>query len=233
MIDEQVRERVLNAADRLYYGRGIQSVGMDELRRASGVSLKGLYGVFPSKAAIVLEVLDRRHALWNTGVTNRVARADTPRAKLLAVYDYLSDWFSDDTFRGCGFINAFAELGSISPQVAERARKHKVGFQSFVARLVADDAVDPARGVPLHSQVSAVLRSRITDGSLPAGSLLPTEAELTERFGISRSVVRQALLALTGEGLVLRGRGRGSVVAPRVAASGSAHVLVEPRLVIR
>ena len=143
MIDEQVRERVLNAADRLYYGRGIQSVGMDELRRASGVSLKGLYGVFPSKAAIVLEVLDRRHALWNTGVTDRVARAENPRAKLLAIYDYLSDWFSDDTFRGCGFINAFAELGSISPEVAERARQHKAGFQSFVARLVADAGADP------------------------------------------------------------------------------------------
>ena len=143
MIDEEVRERVLNAADRLYYGRGIQSVGMDELRRASGVSLKCLYGVFPSKAAIVLEVLDRRHALWNTGVTGRVARAETPRAKLLAIYDYLSDWFSDDTFRGCGFINAFAELGSISPEVAERAREHKAGFQSFVARLVSDAGADP------------------------------------------------------------------------------------------
>ena len=143
MIDEQVRERVLKAADRLYYGRGIQSVGMDELRRASGVSLKGLYGVFPSKAAIVLEVLDRRHALWNTGVSDRVARAENPRAKLLAIYDYLSDWFSDDTFRGCGFINAFAELGSISPEIAERARQHKAGFQSFVARLVADAGADP------------------------------------------------------------------------------------------
>ena len=143
MIDGEVRERVLNAADRLYYGRGIQSVGMDELRRASGVSLKGLYGVFPSKAAIVLEVLDRRHALWNTGVSDRVARAENPRAKLLAIYDYLSDWFSDDTFRGCGFINAFAELGSISPEIAERARQHKAGFQSFVARLVADAGADP------------------------------------------------------------------------------------------
>ncbi len=143
MIDEQVRERVLKAADRLYYGRGIQSVGMDELRRASGVSLKGLYGVFPSKAAIVLEVLDRRHALWNTGVTDRVARVETPRAKLLAIYDYLSDWFSDDTFRGCGFINAFAELGSISPEIAERARQHKAGFQSFVSRLVAGAGADP------------------------------------------------------------------------------------------
>jgi len=107
------------------------------------VSLKGLYGGFPSKAAIVLEVLDRRHALWNTGVTERVARAETPRAKLLAIYDYLSDWFSDDTFRGCGFINAFAELGSISPEVAERAREHKAGFQSFVAGLVADAGADP------------------------------------------------------------------------------------------
>ena len=144
MIDERVRERVLDAADRLYYGRGIQSVGMDELRRASGVSLKGLYGVFPSKAAIVLEVLDRRHALWTHGVTERVARETAPREKLLAIYDFLADWFLDDTFRGCGFINAFAELGSISPAVAQRAREHKAGFQEYVARLVATAGADPA-----------------------------------------------------------------------------------------
>ena len=60
-----------------------------------------------------------------------------------------------------------------------------------------------------------MLRASITDGRLPAGSRLPTEAELQEKFGISRSVVRQALLTLTAEGLILRGRGRGSVVAPR------------------
>lgn len=88
---------------------------------------------------------------------------------------------------------------------------------------LADDAVDPGRKVPLHAQLSAVLRSRITDGSLPAGSILPTEAELTKKFGISRSVVRQALLALTGDGLVRRGRGRGSVVAPL----GEHHRLVQ------
>ncbi|HEV7956284.1 MAG: GntR family transcriptional regulator [Microbacteriaceae bacterium] len=88
---------------------------------------------------------------------------------------------------------------------------------------LADDVVDPSSRTPLHSQLGAVLRSRITDGSLPAGSQLPTEAELQEKFGISRSVVRQALLALTAEGLVQRGRGRGSVVAPR----GEHHRLVQ------
>lgn len=77
------------------------------------------------------------------------------------------------------------------------------------------DAVSPSRPGPLHAQLSALLRSRIADGELPAGADLPTEAELQTRFGVSRSVVRQALSTLTAEGLIRRGRGRGSVVAPR------------------
>ncbi|MCH1881370.1 GntR family transcriptional regulator [Agrococcus sp. ARC_14] len=79
---------------------------------------------------------------------------------------------------------------------------------------VADGAVDPSSGSPLHAQLSELLRSGIANGSLPPGSQLPTEATLQEKFGISRSVVRQAMAALAADGLVLRGRGRGSVVAP-------------------
>lgn len=84
-------------------------------------------------------------------------------------------------------------------------------------------AVSPSHPGPLHAQLTAVLRSRIVDGAWPPGSQLPTEAELQERYGISRSVVRQALLSLTGDGLVQRGRGRGSIVAPR----GELHRLVQ------
>ena len=76
-------------------------------------------------------------------------------------------------------------------------------------------AVNAANGSPLHSQVGAIIRSHIVNGELPPGSQLPTEAELQERFSVSRSVVRQALAALSAEGLVQRGRGRGSVVSPR------------------
>ena len=85
------------------------------------------------------------------------------------------------------------------------------------------DAVAPTRPGPLHAQLSTLLRSRVADGSLPAGTDLPTEAELQARFGVSRSVVRQALSTLTAEGLVRRGRGKGSVVAPR----GEHHRLVQ------
>ena len=68
MNEQETRARVVEAADRLYYARGIQAVGMDELRTAAGVSLKALYALFPSKSDIVLAVLRRRHQLWSDGV---------------------------------------------------------------------------------------------------------------------------------------------------------------------
>ena len=75
--------------------------------------------------------------------------------------------------------------------------------------------VDPSSSLPLHHQLSAHLRAQIVNHSLPPGTLLPSEAQLQERYGVSRSVVRQSLGALTAEGLIDRGRGRGSIVAPR------------------
>lgn len=79
---------------------------------------------------------------------------------------------------------------------------------------VATDAVSVSNDLPLHRQLTSLLHDSIVEGSLPPGSHLPTEAELQEKFGVSRSVVRQALAALTAQGLIQRGRGRGSVVAP-------------------
>lgn len=69
--------------------------------------------------------------------------------------------------------------------------------------------------VPLHLQLRSHLRAQIVNHSLPPGTVLPSEAQLQEQHGVSRSVVRQALGALAAEGLIERGRGRGSTVAPR------------------
>lgn len=74
--------------------------------------------------------------------------------------------------------------------------------------------LDRAGDVPLHAQLAALLRGGIRDGLTPAGTPLPSEAALCERYGVARSVVRQALAALAAEGLVRRDAGRPAVVAP-------------------
>ncbi|PZF94344.1 TetR/AcrR family transcriptional regulator [Micromonospora deserti] len=136
--DEAIREKVLAVADRLYYSRGIQAVGMDALRAEAGVSLKRLYQLFPSKESLVEEVLHRRRQIWNQLVEAAVATGETPRARLLAVYDMLARWFDEDDFRGCVFINTFGELGASTPRIADLVREHKAQFQARLAELIAE-----------------------------------------------------------------------------------------------
>lgn len=143
------RDRIVAAADRLFYGRGIQAVGMDAVRTEAGVPLKRVYSAFPSKDALVLEVLRHRTRIWDGGIAAAAAEATSPRGKLLAVYDFLDEWFRTSDFRGCGFINAFGELGAVSPAVAEVAREQKGSFQRYVADLVDQLGAPPALAVQL------------------------------------------------------------------------------------
>ena len=139
MTDDEAREKILSAAADLYYRKGYAAVGMDELRTAAGVSLRRLYGEFPSKSDIVKGVLARAHDEWEQGLTSRVdAAGPESRDKLTAVFAYLQGWFCADDFRGCAFINAFGELGGTDPEVADLVREHKQSFQRYMAGLVAD-----------------------------------------------------------------------------------------------
>lgn len=72
--------------------------------------------------------------------------------------------------------------------------------------------LDRASPVPLYFQVEQALATQIRRGAIPAGSRLPTEPELSEYFGVSRSVIRQAIRRLIATGIVGSRRGIGSFV---------------------
>lgn len=130
-------ERVLDAAERLFYQRGVQSVGMDDVRAASGVSLKRLYGLFPAKERLVEAYLERRDVRWRQRLAEHVERHEDPERRLVALFDWLGQWFAEPDFNGCAWINSYGELGAISEPVARQVRLHKEAVKDYVARLVA------------------------------------------------------------------------------------------------
>lgn len=138
--DERVL--LLDAAERLFYGRGVQAVGIDDIRAEAGVSLKRLYQLFPSKDRLVVAFLERRDGLWRGRLADFVdARARggvAPPDRILAVFDWLGEWFAEPGFRGCAWINSSGELGGVSDAVAGLARAHKAAFRRYLAGLVAD-----------------------------------------------------------------------------------------------
>ena len=128
--------QILTAAGELFYRRGVQSVGMDEVRAASGVSLKRLYQCFPSKEALVVAYLERRDERWMNSLTSYVAERG---GSVEAVFEWLAKWFGEDDFRGCGFVNAYGELGATSEAVRDVVRRHKQRLRDHLRGLVAGD----------------------------------------------------------------------------------------------
>lgn len=66
--------------------------------------------------------------------------------------------------------------------------------------------------LPLYYQLATRLRGRILDGEWPAGTKLPTEADLARSFGVSRLTIRKAKARLALEGLIRSVQGSGCFV---------------------
>lgn len=72
--------------------------------------------------------------------------------------------------------------------------------------------IDQASFEPVYRQLARILREQIQVGALRPGEALPSEASLSQRFGVGRDAVRDALAMLRSEGLVITTRGIGTFV---------------------
>jgi AcrR family transcriptional regulator len=107
-------EVLLDTAGRLFYEHGITATGVDAVVRAAGVTKPTLYAHFGAKSDLVAAVLQRRFDERRAeleALLEPVPAAGHP----LAVLDWLQQFYVDRGDRGCGFLNAAAELGERDP----------------------------------------------------------------------------------------------------------------------
>ena len=118
------RERLMAAADELFYEEGVHIVGIDRVIERAGVAKATLYSAFGSKDELIRAYLQRRHERRQERMTRGLARYDNPRDRLLGVFDVLSELAAENGFRGCAFYNASAESasGSAVEQVSDSTR---------------------------------------------------------------------------------------------------------------
>jgi AcrR family transcriptional regulator len=115
---ETMQERILDTAGRLFYGQGIRAVGVDTIAAEIGISKRTLYNYFPSKDQLIVAYLSRQFILAKP--------SDRPLLEqILRYFDWLERWFASETFRGCPFVNAIAELGDPTHPGAKMAVAYK------------------------------------------------------------------------------------------------------------
>jgi AcrR family transcriptional regulator len=132
-----MKDRILESADRLFYLQGIRAIGVDTIAAEIGISKRTLYNHFPSKDALIAAYLQRRF------VTPR-ASEKPPAEQILATFDALERRFASKDFRGCPFVNAVAEMGAEDRSVRDIAiafkESRRLWFRDLLLQLGAADA---------------------------------------------------------------------------------------------
>src|SRR6202158_1176349 len=99
------RDRLLAAADELFYAEGVHVVGVDRIVERAGVTNASLYNTFGSKDELVRAYLERHFLNRQNRIARILAAHTKPRERILAVFAEVEDLLAGSAFRGCKFLS--------------------------------------------------------------------------------------------------------------------------------
>jgi AcrR family transcriptional regulator len=122
------RDRLVRAAEQLFFAEGVRAVGVERLLTESGVGRASFYRHFASKDHLIVTVLRNYDEAFRGRLRDAVrARGNDP----LAVFDALAERFASDEFRGCAAINTMVEIAdpaSLAHQVATASKRSVIDY---------------------------------------------------------------------------------------------------------
>lgn len=184
-----VRQRLLRAADELFYREGVHSVGIDRILEHAGVARASLYSTFGSKEELVRAYLEERARQVKERTERCISGVDDPHERILAVFDGLADRVAEGGYYGCPFMRAYAE-GPPGPSAArEVASAYRTWRHELFARLAREggsrDADAAARELSILYDGAAVAAAMDADPGAAIAARSAVERLLGEPVGSS------------------------------------------------
>jgi AcrR family transcriptional regulator len=193
--DESARGRLLGAATRLFCKNGINATGIDAIINEAGTAKTTLYKLFGSKTNLVHAVLETEGKQWREWFIAAIETGGgSAQTKLARIFPALKDWFGQERFYGCPFINAVGEHDKDQKQLRAIAMRHKKVVLAHLEKLAAEmGAAEPEvlahqLALLMDGAIVAAMVSRnpgVADtAGLAAGSLFgPSKLKRPKRAG--------------------------------------------------
>ena len=157
--------------------------------KKAGVAKMSLYNNFSSKADLVQTYIDERHQEWLGLYQERLKTASSPTEKVLAVFDAYIDHAAfeyERGFRGCGILNAAAELPAGAPgRVA--VKKHK----NEVEQILRNHLLEITRVSDEEAQTTAEHLSFLLEGSISRAGLDGNNEKIIRAKKLASSILEQ------------------------------------------
>jgi AcrR family transcriptional regulator len=143
-IRASTESKLLDAAEELFFSRGIAATPIDAVIERAGVSAATLYRGYLSKEALLAAALERRHHEWLRTWDDAIAAQDTDEGRLLAIFDALDSFRASSTgSRWCAFLGSAAEYADPPPEVRRALHTETETMRARLSELAG--AVDGQR----------------------------------------------------------------------------------------
>ena len=203
------RERLLTAADELFYAEGVNSVGIDRVIERADVARASLYSTFGSKDELIRAYLQHRMEISTARLRAAVEAHDDPRERLLSVFDAQAALFARAGYHGCPFNRASAEARP-GTAAAEVPREYRRWLEDLFQELAAAaGARDPGL---LASQLHLLY-----DGGTQAANLDHNAAIAAASRAAAEALLDAALADAAG----VQGTGRLPLFSPSRGRTGA------------
>ncbi|MEM6721752.1 MAG: TetR/AcrR family transcriptional regulator [Bacteroidota bacterium] len=153
MKHSEVRHRIIETASNLFYKNGYNSTGINEIISESGIAKATLYNHFKSKEDICLAYLRYKNTTFLKDLEAFAIAQEAGTAQVLALFDFLQQFFQDRDFNGCWCIKTVAEIPKDNIRVRDEIQAQKKDFLQLIEKLIKNNLY-----IIEESQVSSLAR---------------------------------------------------------------------------
>jgi AcrR family transcriptional regulator len=130
------RQHIIETAYGLFKNAGFHATGIDRIIAEADVAKMTMYRHFPTKDALIVEVLAYRAERFDKQLRCLVAERGSVQAQVETIFTWYEAWFRRPDFRGCLFAHALAEFGDTAHPVFQAALKQKEEFRQRIQRIL-------------------------------------------------------------------------------------------------
>jgi len=139
MPKQSTKDLIINTASELFYSKGYNLIGINEIIEKSGIAKATLYNHFKSKEDLCLAYLHKRDTELLENISEFCQSKSKGNKQLLAVLEFLLRFFEADNFNGCWCLRTMAEVPKDNIKIRAKIKANKSMFLNFIQNLVEEN----------------------------------------------------------------------------------------------
>lgn len=163
-----VRETIIKTASNLFYQNGYNLTGINEIIKEAGIAKSTLYNHFTSKDDICVAYLAYLNVPFLKNIKEFALSKPKGKKQLIALFDFLEDFFFDKNFNGCWCINTISEIPRENKKIRTEIQKEKKEFLELILFLVEANFSEKPKNetAVLSKQIYLIYESAISESHI-------------------------------------------------------------------